>query len=48
MNEKFFQLPKEKQERIINAGFYVFSKNSYKKSFIFFYGTGALKLHWNT
>lgn len=32
MNEKFFQLPKEKQERIINAGFYVFSKNSYKKS----------------
>ena len=32
MNEKFYQLPKEKQEKIINAGFYVFSQNSYKKS----------------
>jgi len=32
MNEKFYALPKEKQERIINAGFRVFSKNSYKKS----------------
>lgn len=32
MNEKFFQLPEEKQERIINAGYHVFSCNSYKKS----------------
>lgn len=32
LNEKFFALPIEKQERIINAGFRVFSQNSYKKS----------------
>lgn len=32
MNEKFYALPKEKQDRIINAGFRVFSQNSYKKS----------------
>lgn len=32
MNEKFFELPEEKQTRIINAGFHVFSENSYKKS----------------
>jgi len=32
MNEKFFTLPIEKQEAIINAGFQVFSQNSYKKS----------------
>lgn len=32
MNEKFFALSKEKQNRIINAGYRVFSKNSYKKS----------------
>ena len=32
MNEKFFSLPIEKQEKIINAGFRVFSQNSYKKS----------------
>lgn len=32
LNEKFFALPKEKQQKIINAGFHVFSKNSYKKS----------------
>lgn len=32
MNEKFYALPKEKQDRIINAGFRVFSKNSYRKS----------------
>ena len=32
MNEKFFALPIEKQEKIINAGFRVFSQNSYKKS----------------
>lgn len=32
INEKFFELPIEKQERIINAGFKVFSQNSYKKS----------------
>lgn len=32
MNEKFYELPKEKQNRIINAGFRVFSQNSYRKS----------------
>lgn len=32
MNEKFFTLPVWKQEKIINAGFRVFSQNSYKKS----------------
>lgn len=32
MNEKFFALPEEKQQRIINAGYRVFSQNSYKKS----------------
>lgn len=32
MNEKFFSLPEEKQRAIINAGYHVFSRNSYKKS----------------
>ncbi len=32
MNEKFFALPTEKQQRIIRAGFRVFSENSYRKS----------------
>lgn len=32
MNEKFFALPKEKQQAIINAGYRVFSQNSYKNS----------------
>ena len=32
MNEKFYSLPEEKQQRILNAGFCVFSQNSYKKS----------------
>lgn len=32
MNEKFYTLPEEKQRRIINAGFHVFSQNSYRKS----------------
>ena len=32
MNEKFFALPKDKQERIINAGYKVFASNTYKKS----------------
>ena len=32
MNDKFYALSKEKQDKIINAGFRVFSKNSYKKS----------------
>ena len=32
MNERFFSLPTEKQEAIINAGFRVFSQNSYKGS----------------
>lgn len=32
MNDKFFSLPKEKQEAIVNAGYRVFSRNSYKNS----------------
>ena len=32
MNEKFFELPTEKQNRILQAGWRVFSRNSYKKS----------------
>lgn len=32
MNEKFFLLPEEKQQKIINAGFRIFSENSYRKS----------------
>ncbi|MBO4688092.1 MAG: TetR/AcrR family transcriptional regulator [Clostridiales bacterium] len=32
MNEKFYQLPEEKQNRILNAGFRVFARNSYRKS----------------
>lgn len=32
MNEKFYALSEEKQNTIINAGFKVFAKNSYKKS----------------
>ena len=32
MNKKFFDLPEEKQRSIINAGYRVFSRNSYKKS----------------
>lgn len=32
MNDKFFSLPKAKQEAVINAGFRVFSQNCYKKS----------------
>lgn len=32
MNEKFFALPEEKQQRIRNAGYRVFSQNSYRKS----------------
>ena len=32
MNEKFFYLPEEKQQAIINAGYRVFSQNSYKKA----------------
>ena len=32
MNEKFHSLPAEKQQRILNAGFRVFSQSSYKKS----------------
>ena len=32
MNERFFALPKEKQQAIINAGYRVFSQNSYKNS----------------
>ncbi|MDY2626888.1 MAG: helix-turn-helix domain-containing protein [Lachnospiraceae bacterium] len=32
MNEKFFRLPAEKQEKIINAGYHVFAENSYRKS----------------
>lgn len=32
MNEKFYRLSAEKQQKILNAGFQVFSENSYKKS----------------
>lgn len=32
MNEKFFALPQNKQQAIINAGYRVFSQNSYQKS----------------
>lgn len=32
MNDRFYSLPEEKQQRIINAGFRTFSQNSYKKS----------------
>lgn len=32
MNQKFFNLPKEKQKSIIDAGYRVFSENKYKKS----------------
>lgn len=32
MNERFFALPEEKQQAIINAGYRVFSRNSYKHS----------------
>ena len=32
MNEKFFSLPEEKQQSILNAGYRVFSRNSYKHS----------------
>lgn len=32
MNENFFRLPEEKQIRIINAGFEIFSKYEYKKA----------------
>ena len=32
MNEKFYSLPEAKQQAIINAGFRVFSQNSYKKA----------------
>ena len=32
MNERFFSLPEEKQQAIINSGYRVFSQNSYKNS----------------
>ncbi|MBY0754176.1 TetR/AcrR family transcriptional regulator [Clostridium sardiniense] len=32
MNQKFFNLPNEKQKAIIDAGYRVFSENKYKKS----------------
>ena len=32
MNERFYALPPEKQQAIINAGYRVFSQNSYKNS----------------
>ncbi len=32
MNEKFFSLPREKQQAIVNAGYRVFSQNAYKNS----------------
>ena len=30
MNQKFFDIPKEKQDRIINAALQVFSQNGYR------------------
>lgn len=32
MNDKFFKLPSEKKQRIINAAYKVFAQNSYKKA----------------
>ena len=32
MNEKFFTLPKDRQDQIINAGFRIFAHNNYKKA----------------
>ena len=32
VNEKFFSLPEEKQQAILNAGYRVFSRNTYKNS----------------
>ncbi len=32
MNDKFFSLPAEKQQAILNAGYRVFSRNAYKNS----------------
>ncbi|MCI9336791.1 MAG: TetR/AcrR family transcriptional regulator [Lachnospiraceae bacterium] len=32
MNERFYSLPEEKQQAIINAGYRVFSQNTYKNS----------------
>ena len=32
MNERFFALPREKQQAILNAGYRVFSRNTYKNS----------------
>lgn len=32
MNEKFFSLPEQKRQAIVNAGYRVFSQNSYKNS----------------
>ena len=32
MNDKFFELPEEKQLRIVNAGFKAFAENPYKKA----------------
>ena len=32
MNEKFYQLSPEKQERMINAAYKVFSQSNYKKA----------------
>ena len=32
MNEKFFSLPEEQQQVILNAGYHVFSLNTYKNS----------------
>lgn len=32
MNQKFFDLPQDKQDRILNAGLEIFAKNPYKKA----------------
>ncbi len=40
MNDKFFNLPLEKQQRIINAAYKVFSQSSYKKKRTVFVSMG--------
>ncbi len=32
MNERFYSLPEERQQAILNAGYRVFSRNAYKNS----------------
>ena len=32
MNQKFFELPEEKRDKIVNAGFYVFGRSDYRRA----------------